>query len=72
MRNLFERLKPEYLKMIEDEEINFPFSAKHLQDKLKSTNHLIDLEYGTVISLLTFLGLFNYTPATLYKLFNND
>lgn len=70
--SLLDRLKPEYLKMLKDEEIRFPFSAKNLQDKLANTNHWVDLEYGTVINLFVCLNLMDYTPASLDKIFNND
>ena len=70
--SLLDRLKPEYLVMLKNEEIRFPFSAKHLQNKLAKTNHWVDLEYGTVINLLTCLELFDYTPACLDKIFDND
>jgi len=69
--SLLDRLKPEYLLMLKNEEIKYPFSAKHLQNKLASTNHWVDLEYGTVINLLTFLELFDYTPASLDKVFDH-
>ena len=69
--SLLDRLKPEYLVMLKNEEIKYPFSAKHLQNKLASTNHWVDLEYGTVLILLTFLELFDYTPASLDKVFDH-
>ena len=70
--SLLDRLKPGYLVMLKNEEIRYPFSAKHLQNKLASTNHWVDLEYGTVINLFLCLGLNDYCPASLDKLFDHN
>jgi hypothetical protein len=70
--SLLERLKPKYLKMLKDEEVKYPYSAKYMQNKLASTNYWADLEYGTVINLFTFLQLFDYTPASLDNLFSDE
>jgi hypothetical protein len=70
--NLLERLKPEYLKIISDEEVKYPFSTKQLQNELLETNHWIDLKYSSIFYLCSTLRIYDYSPSAIEKLFIYD
>jgi hypothetical protein len=72
MTNLLERLKPEYLKIINDQEVKYPFSTKQVQIELSETNHWIDLKYSTVFYLCNTLRIYDYSPSAIEKLFIYD
>lgn len=72
MKNLFERLKPEHLQMLNDAEELYPLSTKYLKDELKDNYYWFDLKYFSVVSLLNNLRKFDYSPWEIEKLFNND
>ena len=72
MTNLLERLKPEYLKIISDQEVKYPFSTNQVQIELSETNHWIDLKYSTVFYLCNTLRIYDYSPSAIEKLFIYD
>ena len=72
MRNLLERLKPEYLKMLKDEEINYPFSAKQIQNELLETNSWVNLKYSSIFYLCSTLKIYKYSPSAIEKLFIDE
>lgn len=67
---LLERLNPDHLKMLKDAEIDYPFSAKKLQDELAEVNHWCDLKYSTIVNLTIYLGTGDYSPSAIDKLFS--
>ena len=72
MRNLLERLKPEYLKIISDEEVKYPFSTMQVQNELLGTNHWVDLKYSTIFYLCSTLRIYDYSPSAIEKLFRDE
>ena len=72
MRNLFERLKPEYLQIFEDIEYLYPLSTKSLKKELINNYYWFDLKYSEIVSLLNHLRKFDYSPSTIESIFNND
>ena len=72
MTNLLERLKPEHLKIISDQEVKYPFSTNQVQIELSETNHWIDLKYSTVFYLCSTLKIYDYSPSAIEKLFIYD
>ena len=72
MTNLLERLKPEYLKMLKDEEINYPYSAKKVQEELAEANHWVDLKYSSIVNLATYLNTYDYSPTGIDNLFSDE
>jgi len=72
MENLLERLKPEYKKIISDQEVKYPFSTKQVQIDLSETNHWVDLKYSTVFYLCNTLRIYDYSPSAIEKLFSDE
>jgi len=72
MKNLFERLKPEYLEIFEDVEFLYPLSTKYLKEELITNYYWFDLKYSNVVALLNYLRKFDYSPSTIESIFNND
>ena len=72
MKNLFERLKPEYLEMLKNAETLYPSSIPSLFFALKSNHFWCDLSYHCIFSLLNHLDIYDYSPTTIINLFEND
>jgi len=82
MKNLFETLKPEARKVIDDYSINYPVSAESLVNELKSTDLLGDIKYVYILEMASIaqfrpimgLEIGDYGDSlmihNLYKLFN--
>ena len=72
MKNLFERLKPEYLEIFKDIEYLYPLSAKYLKEELITNYYWFDLKYSEIVTLVSHLRIFDYSPSTIESIFNND
>jgi hypothetical protein len=70
--NLLDRLKPEYLKMIQDDMDIYPYSTKQAQIELSKINNWVDLKYSTVVYLCSALRIYDYSPSSIDKLFINE
>jgi hypothetical protein len=70
--SLLERLKPEYLKIISNEEVKYPFSTKQLQNELLETNHWMDLKYSSIFYLCSTLRIYDYSPSAIDNLFIDE
>jgi hypothetical protein len=70
--SLLERLKPEYLKMIQNNMDMYPYSTKQLQIELAKINNWVDLKYSTVVYLCNALRIYDYSPSAIDKLFTNE
>lgn len=70
--SLLERLKPEHLKMLKDAEIDYPYSAKKVQEILSHVNHWVDLKYSCIVYLATYLNTHDYTPTGIDNLFSDE
>lgn len=72
MKTLFERLKPETLAILQSEADKYPNSVKSLIQELKCNCYVIDLSYGTVISLSNFCNLRYYNLTRILNLFEEN
>jgi hypothetical protein len=70
--SLLERLKPEYLKMIQNNMDMYPYSTKQLQIELAKINNWLDLKYSTVVYLCSALRIYDYSPIAIDKLFTDE
>ena len=70
--SLLERLKPEYLKMIQNNMDMYPYSTKQLQIELAKINNWVDLKYSTVVYLVSILKINDYSPSAIDKLFTDE
>jgi hypothetical protein len=68
---LINRLSPEHLLMLKAEEINYPETTKRLIEELSNTTHWVDLKYSTICKLVFNLGIKDYSPSTIDKIFDN-
>jgi hypothetical protein len=65
--NLFERLKPEVLVLVNEFAVKWPMSGADLIETLEKHYYISNLRYGHAIELL---GLIPYTPhLSPYDLF---
>jgi hypothetical protein len=70
--SLLEKLKPKYLKMLKDGEINYPYSAKKLQDDLSEINNWVELKYSSAVHLVIYLNTNDYSPTGIDNLFSDE
>jgi len=54
MKNLLERLKPEYLELIEEDYIKFPYLIANIKDELSKHFHFTDLNVNTAFQICNF------------------
>lgn len=69
MNNLYQRLKPEVLAKMQEEGKQYPYAIKALIEELQNSNSVLDLTYGSVISMTNFLDLPNYEISSILNLF---
>jgi hypothetical protein len=72
MKTLFERLKPETLLKLQKASEKYPNAIKSIIQELKINRFIIDLNYGTVISLSNFLDLKDYSLTEIYNQFEEN
>ena len=70
--SLLERLKPEYLKMIQDDIEKYSYSTNQALIELAKINNWVDLKYSTVVYLCNALRIYDYSPSSIDKLFTNE
>lgn len=51
MVNLFERLKPDYASVLEDERSNNPQKVENIEKTLREIFFVIEIPYGTILPL---------------------
>lgn len=68
--NLLERLDPKYMVILDKVEQEYPYSVKKIKDELASNLFYMDLTYGCVMSLITYLDLDMINMHTVSLLFN--
>jgi hypothetical protein len=71
MKNLFERLRPEYKAKLDEQAKEFPNAVAAFFEELKSESFVMDINYGTAVSLSNFLELPNYDFVTISNLFES-
>ena len=70
MKNLFNRLKPEYLERLEIEREVFSATLDSLFIELKKVTNWIDLSYSSICILKVHLDLRDYSPSSIDEIFN--
>ena len=70
MNNLFDRLKPEYKALLQDQAEFYPNAIPAIIEELKKESSILDLRYGTVGSLALYLNLKNSGFTEIVNLFN--
>ena len=71
MRTLFERLKPEYKAMLENQSNTYKHSIGLLTDSMKSKVIISDLTYGEIGVLVNHQNLKSYDILIIYDLFES-
>lgn len=69
MKTLHERLKQEYVTILQKESKKYPNAIKALDEEFRNKHHIMELNYGTVVSLTNFLALTNCNYQTILNLF---
>ena len=69
---LIDRMSPEHRDALKQAEIEYPYSAKKLQDELNEVNHWCDLKYSTIVNLTIYLATGDYSPSGIDKLFSHE
>ena len=72
MKRLYDRLKPEYKTLLDQEAKKYPFLSNSLMTSLKEVEFYVDLRYGDVCILINHLNLKDYSPLTVDNLFTNE
>ena len=70
MNNLFDRLKPEYKVLLQDQAEFYPHTIPAIIEELIKESSILDLRYGTVGSLALYLNLKNSGFTEILNLFN--
>jgi hypothetical protein len=71
MKNLLERLKPEHKAKLKDQGKEYPHAIKAFFEELKNESFVMDITFGTAVSLSNFLELPNYDFVTISNLFES-
>lgn len=69
MSNLYTRLKPEYKAKLEEQAIQYPAAIQAAINELKQEQSVLDLRYGTAMSLQMYLGLKSADITQILNLF---
>jgi len=69
MKTLYERLKPEHKAKLDDQFDNYPNAIRATVVELKKENSVLDLRYGTVMSLQMYLNLKSADISNILDLF---
>ena len=69
---LWDRLEPEYKIMLDEVAQTYPYSVTKIKDELANNLFYMDLTYGCVMSLVTYLNLDIINMYTLSLLFDHN
>jgi hypothetical protein len=72
MNSLTKRLKPEAAAKLQEASKEFPYAIGAIMDELNIYVSILDLKYGTVISLSNFLDLRRYDIVELLTQFEES
>jgi len=72
MKTLFDRLKPEVFAKLQGQGEEYPFAVASFMEEFRNAKFVMDLKYGTAVSLSTFLRLKGYDFVSISNLFDND
>jgi hypothetical protein len=70
--NLLERLLPKHLEMLKKDEVLYPHAIKNLCKELSDLEYWCDLKYSTVLNLIVYLRIKDYSPTSINDLFTDD
>jgi hypothetical protein len=70
--NLLERLDPKYMAILDEVAQTYPYSVTKIKDELANNLFYMDLTYGCVMSLVTYLNLDIINMYTLSLLFSSS
>ena len=70
--NLLERLDPKYMAILDEVAQTYPYSVTKIKDELANNLFYMDLTYGCVMSLVTYLNLDIINMYTLSLLFDHN
>jgi len=71
-KTLLDALHPQHLEVINELEITYPYTIARIKMELENTNYIIDLKFGIILELESFLKLNFKNNAEIYNLFNLD
>ena len=54
MKNLLERLKPEYFELLENEKFKFPYIIEAIKSELQNRHFFTEIKLGLAYSLCDF------------------
>ena len=69
--NLLERLDPKYMAILDEVAQTYPYSVTKIKDELASNLFYLDLTYGCVMSLVTYLDLDMINMHTISLIFSS-
>jgi hypothetical protein len=72
MESLTKRLKPEAAAKLQEASKQFPYAISAIMDELNIYVSILDLKYGTAISLSNFLDLQGYDIIILTNQFEES
>ena len=70
--NLLERLDPKYMAILDEVAQTYPYSVTKIKDELANNLFYMDLTYGCVMSLVTYLNLDIINMYTLSLIFDHN
>lgn len=71
MRNLYERLKPEYKKILHNNKEVYVFSIANLIVTLDNNTNFTDLSYSDIGIMVAHFNLKDFNPTTIANLFED-
>jgi hypothetical protein len=69
--NLLERLDPKYMAILDEVEQMYPYSVAKIKNELANNLFYLDLTYGCVMSLVTYLDLDVINMHTISLIFSS-
>ena len=69
--NLLERLDPKYMAILDEVAQTYPYSVTKIKDELANNLFYMDLTYGCVMSLVTYLNLDMINMHTISLIFSS-
>lgn len=71
-KNLLDALHPQHKEILNGLEIVYPYTIARIKMELENTNYIIDLKFGIILELESFLKLNFKNNGEIYNLFNLD
>lgn len=68
--NLLERLDPKYMAILDEVTQTYPYSVTKIKNELANNLFYMDLTYGCVMSLVTYLNLDMINMHTISLIFS--